>query len=788
MIPDRLLLTPDGEASLMSAEQGGVFIRPASFKVGNFSGTEPAVVAQDILGTILFQGQLFYVEVLNGKTARFTIEIPNTPDTISITEAMIFLEDGTALGRVRTAVPYEKHSNRKIRLSFMLHLNTDIAHLIDVTLSTFGSIPAVPSIDFLPAASTAIANSILVLDAKLNPDGEYSPELTYRFGAGGGVWGFGGNERLFSGQVTVIDPANFTENDTVDAFELQSDDEVICSVSVGKGAGETRRFKIINGNFVAKNLGFSDLDGTSIIHIWRQIGGVGGSSSVGGSGLPDRAGVGADWVLVAGDQTNSPYWSPIAPGRNRTRGNIFNPSGKLKITPISLTPTKSQKTFNLYAEDPLASADPESWIHRYSYRKNSNYSIVSLSGVCQHRPSFDLFNNRLEFSEDIPLGVTIDTRLFELEPHAGSRVSVVSMRFIGDGVTREFDLPAIPEDSTKVLTYFERALTIPSAYNIDLATGKIVFLEAVPTGLRFETNVFIHEDVENFATLVHTYRIVVKDRANVFVLPFTPSSKEQVFINVSGVHMYKDEYVLVGNKIILNSDITQEVPIEFMIFENVRSEGTSDTALRGMVVDAVRTFKGIELIRSGSDSLKIELPDIKLIQGKNCKIAGSFPEYEISFDAGDKDNTGYGAISITETGENQAEISITHRIEVKRDLILNVNAHFEAQLGPGFSSTTGQEEMQFSLGIKTLNSNEPDFGRQLKGTGTAGFGVSSPTASGKTAFSNGSVGDALTLIAKNNPQGYVEIVAKMRVINAKVGDYNSNIRISLNGIVMPILS
>ena len=784
MIPDRLILTPEGEAALLSASEGGVFIRPSSFVVGNFSGTEPETVSSVVLGDVIYSGQLFYVEVLNGNTARFTVELPVLPSTVSITEMIVYLDDNVPLGRVRTTVPYEKAAGRRMRLSFMLHLDQDLASVIDVTLSTFGSVPAVAGVDFLPPAGTAITNAVLVLDLQSNPDGEYSPEIAYRYGAGGNVWGFSGYSRLHSGNVNPVDGANFSADSVVEDFELISDDEVICSISAGKGAGETRRFKVVAGAFAAVNIGFSDIDSGSVMHIWKQIVGAGSSSS----GLPDRNGVGPDWVLAAGEQNAQPRWIPQSVGKSRTRGNIYNPPGKLKITQITLTPTQAQRTFLLYNEDPLTTADPESWIHRYSYRKNNNYSMISLSGANQQRTAYTLANNRLEFTENVPVEATIDARLFELEPNTGSRIDIRSRDHTGDGVTREFDLPAIPEDPTKVLTFFERTLTNPASYTIDLVRGKIVFLEAIGIGLRFEVNVIVHESVENFATLMHSHIVTVKDRANVFVLPFTPSSKENVFINVSGLHVYKSEYVLVGNKVVMNNDVDIDVPIEFMIFENVRSEGTPDTALRGMVVDAMLSGNAIEMIRSGADSLRIELPEIKLLSGKNCKIAGQYPEFEVSFDGGSEKGGGHTAISLSDSGDSVGELTLTHRIDVKRDLLVNINAHFEAQLGPGFKSSSGIEEIQFALGFKTLSTNEPEFGRNLKGTGTAGFAVSAPDSTGKMAMANGSVGDAVTLIAANNPQGFVEIIAKVKIVGAELSSYESKIRISLNGIVVPIIN
>lgn len=787
MIPDRLLLTPEGRSALLSAEAGGLKVRPASFRVGNYSGVDPADVPTDILGDVLAEDTLFLCEILSGNTARFTVEIPKTPNTISITEAVIKLDSGETLGYVRTSVPYDKAANRKIRLSFMLHLDEDIAHVIDVTLSTFGSVPSVISIDQLPAPSTSIANTLVVLDLQKNGIDDYSPELAYRFGAGGSVWGFGGCTRLFTGNVTFSDSANFDQPDVVNDFELENEDEVICFISSGKGAGETRRFKVMSGSFTAVNAGFIDADNGSIVHIWRQIGGAAGSA---GLGLPDRSGTGVDWVLVAGEQNGSPYWMPQTSGASRTRGNIYNPPGKLKITPISVLPTQSQKTFVLYNEDPLASNDEESWIHRYSYRKNSSYSMLALGNIQQLHTSYSLFNNMLEFPAPIPVEALIDARLFELEPHTGSRVNFRSNTHVGDNLNREFDLPATPEDSTKVFVYLERTLLSPATYTIDFARNKLVFLEAPKIGLKFEINVMVHEDAVGFATLMHVVPVRVTDNRRVFILPFAVGSKENVIINLNGLHIFKDEYALVGNKIVTNVDIQVEttgpLDLEFIIFENVRSEGTVDSALRGLVVDAFLDKDGIELVRNGSGNLKLPLPRLNITTSDGIKVDGDFPNFHLSLPAVESRASKYGAISKTESAKDTTELSTTLRITFDSDILVNVHAYFEAQLGPGFKSDSGNEEMQFGVGFKTLKSNPPELGRDLKGTGISGFGKSSETATGVIAYSNGSVGDTVMLKAANNPQGYIEIVATLKIANSKIGDYTSKVRITLAGTVIPI--
>jgi hypothetical protein len=787
MIPDRLLLTPEGRSALLSAEAGGIKIRPASFRIGNYSGVATPDTPTDILGDVLFEDTLFLCEVISGNTARFTVEIPKTDSTISITEATVKLESGETLGYVRTSVPYDKAANRKIRLSFMLHLDENIAHVIDVTLSTFGSVPSVISLDELPSPVNSIANTLVVLDLQKNGLDDYSPELVYRFGAGGSVWGFSGCTRLFNGNVNFTDSANFEQDSVIEDYELETDDEVICFISSGKGAGSTRRFKVIANKFMAVNAGFVDADNSSVLHIWRQIGGISGSA---GLGLPDRNGVGPDWVLVAGESNKLPYWAPASNGASKTRGNIYNPPGKLKVLPITLMPTASQKSFVLYNEDPLSSSDEESWIHRYSYRKNPSYSMIALGNVNQLHTSYNLYNNMLEFPEDVPIEAIIDARLFELDSHTGTRMFMKSNTHVGDSLKREFDLPALPEDSSNVFVYLERTLLSPATYTIDLSKNKLVFYEAPKIGLKFEINVMAYEDIVGFATLMHVHQVTVTDSRRVFVLPFSVGTKENILINLNGLHLFKDEYVLIGNKIVTNVDIqvnaTGPLDLEFIIFENVRSEGTADTALRNIVVDAVLNKDGLVLIRNGADNIPIPLPKINITSSDGIKIEGNFPNFHLTLPAVKSKNDQFSAISKTEKALNSNELNATFKVEFRNDIMIKIDAYFEAQLGPGFKSSSGLEEMQFGVGFKTLKSSQPELGRNIKGTGISGFSVSTEAATGVVAYSNGSVGDAIILKAENNPQGYIEIVATLKLVNTKVGDYGSNARITLSGIVIPV--
>lgn len=787
LTPDRLLLTPEGEQALLSAENGGFFIRPRSFAVGDFTGTEPAIVAGSILGNTLHNGRMHYIQIVDGRTVRFTVVVPASvggSSSVTISEAIVWLHDGTPLGRVRFSQPLVKSPGRSAMFEFMLHLSQSVSHLIDVTLSEFGSIPSVGNVDNLPAAATAIANTVAILDLCENPDGTRSPGTATRFGAGGGVWGFSGFSRLYSGNPeTVDDPGLFVVTDPVSTFDLLENDVVVISITSGPGAGETRRYTL-NGNleFVPVDATFTDLDTSSVIHIWKQSTGSGS----GGLGLPSRDGVGEDWMLVAGPSDGMPVWVPNSAGMSRTRGNLYHPPGKLSMNAISIVPTESERSYMLYSEDPMSAGLDESQMRLYSYRKNNNYAYVALSGITQFRTAFELTNNIIQFAENIPVSVNIDTRLYELVPHDGTYTNCVSNELLGDGVTRIFDLPALVESVFYTKVFFSRLLVPVTAYSLDLVNRKIVFSEPPTVGSKIEINCFVQQPVAGYSTQVLTVNLRTDYEMNMIVLPVVPQSKDLVFVSEQGVHVHKSEYAVVGNKLVTSVTFAKDRNIEIMIFHNVRAEGTSDTALRGMVIDAIPTAKGIEFIRQGAEPIRIPQAEITIGAGKGMRVTGKFPNFVVENIIAERvAQDKFDRINTQKLEKDAEEIVAVHRIEIKDDLLITITADFDAVLGPGFVSVEGTEEMQFSVSFKAVGAKSMEYGRSILGSGEAGFSTVDPSKTNVKAYANASRTQSILALKANHPAGYLEIEARMRVANGSVASYGSQLRINLSGVVIP---
>lgn len=788
MTPDRLILTPQGEQALLSAEAGGVVIRPRFFAVGDYQGSEPAQTPDALLGTEHHSGRIHYIEVLNRNTVRFTVVVPREvggSSTIELSEATIGLNDGTVLGRVRFSESVTKRKNRAAQIEFLLHLVQGNAHVIDVTLSEFGSVPSVGNVDALPNPAEAITNAVAVLDIVVNPDEQNSETagLAVRGGLAGKHWSFLGFTKLFMGNPTeVTDPSIFKVDSLIADYGLVEDDIVVVQIVSGPGEGATRRCVITAAEEVmTRDLAFLELDTSSTVSIWKQNT-VQGS----GSGLPSRAGTDEDWVLVAGPQDGVPRWVPSSAAASRTRGNLYHPPGKLKFSAITQVVMEETNKFLLYSEDPLTAGVDETQMRLYSYRKNSHYWYLSISGVRQFRQSANIEDNILEFAENVPAGLEIDARLFQLEPHSGMYTECVSFEDIGDGSRREFDLPADIENVFYSWCFIDRIMTVHSSYTIDVIRRKVIFSEAPGVGMKIEINAFTQRPIPGYSTQVITATFYPTTKRNVLSLPIAPQSKDLVFLSESGAHVMKSEFSIVGNKLVARTDFATGRPLEVMIFHNVRAEGSSDTGLRGMVTDIIPTPTGYKVVRQNADPIFLPAVPIDIIPGPGMLVEGEFPNFKIS--STDKvrlDKGNYQRISSRQRAEDTNEVVITQRVEFKTDIMINVHADFSARLGPGYTAASGNEELQFILAVKRPSETTVDYGRSIPGTGETGI-TTQRGGENSYGYGNGSKGSSLILLKENYPDGVVDIVAKAKVTNVVAGQFTISLVAELTGIVVPL--
>jgi hypothetical protein len=812
MTPDILHLTEAGQQAIANADVGGLLVNPRTFRIGEFTSDDPDQffidngIPSSLQGNVIYTGTISYVQVLDRNTVRFTLDIPqNIPadlnlnddqvPSVGIGELLVQLEDGTSLGYCLYSKPFSKRANESVRIEVLLHVSSGDSHTVNVTLSEFGSIPNVMSVADLPSPVSALANAVGVNDLSINNDGSTSPGIAHKFGPGGAHWGYGGHTRIYNGDLlggTVDNAAIFRLDQAINDGNLLESTTVIVQVLQGDGAGETRKFTTeTDGSglqFRATNTAFTNLSENSVISIWKPIESGTGSSCPwppGGEDVPSH------WVLQRGIEC--PQW--VDPLRSQGQGTtLYHPPGSLKVTAHILAPedVAGNRTFIMYQKDLSIAQSEKAQIHRYSHTKNNNYAYISLSGATQHREAFEITENVIEFAEELPDEVQIDARLFRLDPSAGALLNVRYSETPADGTRTIFDIP-IEADETitspeQCFVFVDPFLQAINAYTIDIENKQIVFVTAPPTGVIVETNAFVTTQVNGYATHIHTQNYLTRDLTRVLQLPFTPQDKGLVFISEQGLHVNRSLYNIVDDRVIFRRDIDPDREVEVMIFRNILSEGSPDQSIRGVITDAVTTSKSIELIRHNAERIRIPVPKFEVQGGSGITVRGSYPNFVIESDLAQTialDNPVNFNNQFSE--EDAEEIIYTTRVEFKGDVIVRATADFSCKLGPGFGSDDGLESMQFVLGYKTHSQNEPEYARNIKGTGEAGFSVVAQDKSDTYAYGSSSVTQSWTIKASNNPSGFIDIVAKMRVRNARVSDYSSLLKTNLDVQVTPSL-
>ena len=218
------------------------------------------------------------------------------------------------------------------------------------------------------------------------------------------------------------------------------------------------------------------------------------------------------------------------------------------------------------------------------------------------------------------------------------------------------------------------------------------------------------------------------------------------------------------------------------------SQGTPDNSISGVITDSIVTSKSIKLIRHNAEPIIMPVPRFNIESGDGIKVTGTFPDYTVSSTLSQQIAKDSPQIFNNQSRQkNTEEIIYTQRINFKGDVLVKATADFSARLGPGFASEDGLENIDFVLGYKTHSVNEPEYGRNIKGTGSAGFNVTDPTRQGTYAYADKSITQGWSVIKANNPSGFIDVVAKMRVRNGRISDYGSDLTVNLNIEVNPKL-
>lgn len=758
MAINRLHITELGLQAANNAKAGGVFINLTNWQIG--SGTAPVDDNDSQLsGSIISQGQISFIEVLDEHACRFVIDIPDyaVDEPTEVNECGVFIDQGAMFGRCVFDAPFTLLPGEGVRLNCVLSTNRCDLTVINVTIGDYSSVPVTPFVWSLPSPVASEHNLVGVLNGMQNPDGSTTPITALRYGAGNFEWSFSGYERVFRGTVTPT--ANGFDAPIVG---FQNNEVLIAHVAAGTGLAQSRRmrFDTVEDSFVeidGKPLG---INGQSIISIWKRL--DGNNILVNPCQYPPAmTDIPEDYVLTRGFG-GCPVWAPPKQTASIISTLYISP-GKLKINRVAFTGNDRESR---YIIDGVFT--------------DINHVYTAVGAVTQHRSAFDVQGSELEYAENIPSGALVDIRAFTKIPGTGTYLDLVPHYFKGDGARVRFPLSIVPETVDDTFVFVRGGLQAYSSYTYDAVANEIVLNEPVDAGLEIEIVVLNHTQRDGYSTRIVTHTFITYGDTLFFELPIYPQTKEHLWVSMSGTHIHSDLYNIVDNKVVLQGAIPSGLEVECFIFENVKAEGTKNTNLVGMVTDATLTHKALRLHRHDRPDTVLRIPTVNLESGPGIRVSGRHPNYKIesliseqlTADTVFKEN-------FLEKKSNSEEIIAVRRVQVTGNLLLNVTCDFSAQLGPGFQTAEGDEIIEVVVGFRTVSAVEPDYGRQIRGTDKAGFSLIKEGTS-KFAYANTSLTQSYTLNKDNLPAGYIDVVCKMRVRNANITRYESLLFLNVN--------
>jgi hypothetical protein len=771
---DKLVLLDAGEQALNNASAGGILIKPASFRMGDSDMYAASTQHTDIVGNFICGGTIHHVETLSARVCRFvlTIDTRLLTERKEVKEVVVFFEGSIAFGRAVFDQPYFLEPNEPVRLSVILATSRADLTTINVGVGEHEAIPSTAFLYRLPSPAGTDFNAITVLNGKRNPDGTSSPVIATRYGAGSFQWGFTDHNRVFNGKPTSATSTTFKISSSL---AWAADEQVIVHVVAGSGEGQTRRYR---WNAGAQE--FRDPDAQALpnlanatIAIWKLITSSTGTGSGGPGGdgnltIPPTTEIPQDWVLTPGSDGTLVWQPPKA--ASRIISTLYTGPSKLDVHALNFMGTGDLARYS------TGELVPE----------NANYIYPAVGLTTQHRSAFQLSASELEFAENIPSSVPIDLRVFTKSPSTGTRAVFTTLEFTGDSQTVEYDLGQAVESASHVFCFVQSTLQPITTYSIDQTTNKLRMIGPVEAGLDIEFKLLSYIQETGYSTRVVTKTYSVQGETYYLKLPTSPQSIEQVFVSQSGAHIHQKNFTLIDDALVFTATLEPDVEVEVMVFENIQSQGSEQTGLNGIVIDGYVSHKNLTLLRHGAPPVELPIPAPKIAVGDGLTIDNSTGTAMISLNEDAFPSLRNFRSWSVEQSAKVASVAATQTVTLtpSHASIYQVVADFSAKLGPGYQSAEGTENIEFVIGIRSAQSKEPDFGRQIRGTGTAG--VISNNAKGNTAFSNASMTQLFKIDPANHTAETIDIVAKMRVNNANTAQFGVLLSINLSIIEIPI--
>lgn len=756
-----------GLQATLDAKASGVLISVVAFKIGDSDlPTEDDSV--DLFGNVLAQGNIAYVEVLNNNTARFTFRV--SPDTNGVgfvgKEVAFYFDTGVMFGRCVFTKPIEFLPGEQYQLSGLVSNSRCDMTVINVTIGEYSSVPGTPNLSSLGIPDESDFNVVLVHDLNENPDGSISAGVASKFGGGSMQWAYSGYERVLSFSPTTANNDQFSAA-TLPNYNWGSGEVIIAYVLNGAARGQSRKFywETASASFRAKTDGFVGLTPGQTVAIWRAInrGGI-------VSQLPSRENIPPTWVLACG-QGAQPVWTPPG-GGGRNMSTLYVAPGRMRITTIN----------------GMGSGDKRRYSMNGVQVRDNNHVITAVGGVTQHRAAFTINSAEIEYSENIPVNAPVDIRAFTKEPGTGTYMDMVCDTFVGDGARVRFALSQPIEDVNYSLVYARHIMQQVTNYTYDEDTQEIVFTTPIPAGIELDACLFLPRSDEGYSTKVVTANFITAGSVLFVQLPVQPHSKAHIFLTVSGMYIHKNAYTINGDKLLFGQAIDANIPIEVLIIQNEKSSGSPQSDLGPVITDVLLASDSMHFLRNGAPPLKVPLPIPTLKAGAGMRIEGVYPEIEIiNLNAESHVPTTYFKISKRKVTQEQSECIITERVHITGPMRLHVVADMFAKLGPGFEPTGASQRMEYVIGFVTGNAKAPEYGRDIRGTGYAGFSSPNYEENQATVYSNASLTQVYDVKPENYPSRYLEIVIKVRLTGVDASQYAVLLGADYNIVATPLL-
>lgn len=834
-----LVITQNGLTESANASAGGFLIDIVTFKVG--TGATPATVSDtDLESTVYTSNNIPNIQVLDdAAAAEFSLYLENNLTGIStditITEVGIFLSSGVMFARGLFTTPITKPVGVAIQISALVAATNCDLSVINATVGITTAIPSVPYIKNLADPSESDHNAVAVLDQLYNPLNTVHAGLAIKYGAGGNRWAFSGYDLIYEG---YVDSAGYTaipsifKLTTLSANNDFANDEIfICQIISGVGEGQSRRmkYKTSTDNFnecdtksFSPSIVTTGQANASRIVLWRKASGSSGLNS--GVQVPALPVNNPDYVLTV-HGSDGPKWKAI-PGSSSGSGStnttdgvpLYNRPSKLKFKVYSWTSDGTDTIYTIPAFSSTSTAEkpPE----------NICYTFVTVQGILQTRQSYELikreytiasdnsvlYESVILFSEVPPLGSEIELWYAYREidtstssTSAGARTIAKTFKLgenlIQDG-DRKFYLqdtggtPAtdIPDSSDSLFVSIGgiKQFNNTFVYVSNASPGPYIeFNEKPPAGVPIEVTTLLQKTIpgtSEYTKIInndfYSYDNEIID-IELSEIPTAANAGETVnsyvFVNVSGIYIHRDKYAVIGNRILFSSVINKRRAISVTIIKNVTVSGSNTFNILGIVTEALVSSDYLYLLRHNTLPIKVPLPRPNIRAGDGINILGVYPDLTISVD-----RTNNSIIqklparhSNVYSQEDVEEIVYTYRVVYSSQTVVSVSCDFSARLGPGFMTHHGREYVEYSIGVRSGAGREPAYGRRIKGTGEAGFSYLGKES--EYAYANASISDIYEFIPNPNSKGgFVDIVAKMRVLNAAVSEVHSYLSANVN--------